>query len=167
MALPKQALITRSVLLNIAGIAFVYLVPTFSHLLAAPVYYLEPMRLMVILGLVHTNRTNAVIMSLTLPAFSFLISSHPAILKASLISVELLANVILFVGLSKKVKEVAFAALISIVASKLFYYSIKAILLSSALMEGSLISTPLMVQAMMTLIFSAYIYQFLGKKKEQ
>lgn len=166
MALPRQNMVTRSVLLNIVGIAFVYLAPTLSHFFAAPVYYLEPMRLMVILGLVHTNRTNAVIMSLTLPAFSFFISSHPVFLKASLISVELLVNVLVFVWLSKKMKEIAVAAFLSILASKLFYYAVKAVLLSSALLEGSLVSTPVLVQVMMTLIFSAYVYQMLGKKTE-
>ena len=63
----------KSIILDIAAIAFIYFVPTISHILSLPVYYIEPMRLMLILALVHTTKQNAYIIALTLPLFSFLI----------------------------------------------------------------------------------------------
>ncbi len=68
--------IIASLILDAAALAFIYLVPTFSHLLSLPVYFIEPMRLMLILAMVHTDKRNAYILALTMPLFSFIISAQ-------------------------------------------------------------------------------------------
>lgn len=151
-------LLTKSILLDLSALAFVYLVPTLSHLTALPIYLIEPMRLMLILALVHTNKNNAYLLALSLPLFSFLISSHPVFAKMLLISFELSLNVFLFYLLKDRFLKVFPAILLSIILSKMAYYSIKFGLLSFAILNGSLISTPLFIQLITTTVFSFYLY---------
>jgi hypothetical protein len=148
----------RTALIDISALLFIYLTPAISHLFSFPVYLLEPMRIMLILSLAHTSKKNAYLIALTLPLFSFLISAHPSIIKSLLITGELLFNVWLFLYLSEKIKNVFGAAAASIIVSKIAYYAVKYLLISSALITGGLISTPLMIQAVVTLVLSGYLY---------
>ena len=149
---------TKTILLDVTLIISLYLVPTISHLLALPLYYIEPMRLMLFVSILYTNRLNAAFIAITLPLFSFAVSSHPVFFKTLLISAELLMNVFLFYYLIKITNKPLIAGFVSILVSKLFYYALKYILLFTALLSGSLVSTPLIVQAIVTIVFSGLIY---------
>jgi hypothetical protein len=148
----------RVIVFDIMALLAIYLVPSVSHLLSLPAYYIEPMRIMLILALVHTSRKNAYLIALTLPLFSFLISAHPSLIKTSLITGELLLNVWLFFFLSEKLSNKTLSIFLSIIASKIFYYLVKFLLITSVLMSGDLISTPLYIQIIMLVVFSGYIY---------
>ncbi len=150
--------IIKSIALDLSALAFIYLIPTFAHLTSMPIYLIEPMRLMLVLALVHTNKRNAYILALTLPLFSFLLSSHPVFAKMLLISFELSLNVFLFYLLKDRFLKVFPAILLSIIFSKIAYYSIKFGLLSYAILDGSLISTPLFIQLITTTVFSLYLF---------
>jgi len=143
---------------DLVALFAIYLVPAVSHLLSFPVYYLEPMRIMLILSVVHTSRKNAYLIALTLPLFSLLISAHPSLFKTSLITGELLLNVWLFFFLSEKLSNKTLSIFLSIIASKIFYYLVKFLLITTALISGDLISTPMYIQILMVIIFSGYIY---------
>ncbi len=95
----------KSIVFDLMALLFIYLVPAISHLLSFPVYYLEPMRIMLILAIVHTTRKNAYLIALTLPLFSLLISAHPSLIKTSLVTGELLLNVWLFFFISEKLSN--------------------------------------------------------------
>jgi hypothetical protein len=153
-----------TVIFDLAALSAIYLVPAISHLFSFPVYYLEPMRIMLILAIAHTSRKNAYLIALTLPLFSFLISAHPSIIKTSLITGELLLNVWLFFFLSEKLSNKMFSMVISIVVSKLFYYLIKYMLINTALMTRDLIITPFYFQLVVLVVMSVYIY-LVSKKK--
>lgn len=71
----------RAVLIDIIALAFIYSIPALSHMLSLPVYLIEPMRLMLIIAMVHSNKTNAYIIALTMPLFSYLVSGHPQCTK--------------------------------------------------------------------------------------
>jgi len=161
----KQKKTIASILIDISALAFIYFVPTISHLIALPVYFIEPMRLMLVFALVHTNKTNAYIIALTLPIFSFLISAHPVLPKMLLITFELTLNVFLFYLLSKKMKNVFPAILFSIIISKMVYYLIKFGLINLAIIKSGLISTPIYIQVITTLVFSTYLYLVYRNKK--
>ena len=148
----------KNILFDLIALLAIFLVPAISHLLGFPVYYLEPMRIMLILAIVHTSRKNAYLIALTLPLFSMLISAHPSFVKTSLITGELLLNVWLFFFLSEKLSSKTLGIFISIIASKIFYYLVKFILITSVLMSGDLLSTPIFIQIIMLLVFSSYIY---------
>lgn len=154
--------IIKGSVFDIFAIGFIYLVPVLSHLFALPVYYIEPMRLMLILAIAHTSKKNAYILAATLPIFSYVVSAHPVFIKTLLISGELLLNVWLFFFLSEKIKNKFGSMLLSVGLSKIAYYALKFVLLSAVLLEGSLISTPLAIQFVTMFLFSGYI--FLMKK---
>lgn len=152
-----------SLLFDLLALTFIFFVPAISHMLSVPVYLIEPMRIMLILALVHTNRTNAYILAIGLPLFSFLVSSHPVFLKMILIAAELSLNVWLFY-LLRKHTSAFFAVLGSVLLSKVAYYIVKFGLLNFALLQGNLISTPLYIQLIMTFIFSGYAWLLLRNK---
>lgn len=153
----------KSVLFDIFAVTFIYFVPALSHLLSLPVYLVEPMRLMLILALVHTTKQNAYIIAITLPLFSFLISGHPVLPKMALIAFELSLNVFLFHALLKYFKKAFLPVVFSIIGSKLVYYIIKYGLIQFAVLKSGLISTPIYIQLIMTLVFSAYLFSFYKK----
>jgi len=156
---------TKIYLLDILALAAIYFLPAFSHMLSLPLYLIEPMRFALVASIIFTNRTNAYVIALTLPAFSYLISSHPVFIKAGLISTELLLNVFLFYYLKEKIGNTTLAFALSIISAKLYYYLIKYFLLQSALMSGELVSTPITVQLIMIFVFTISYY-FLAKKNE-
>ena len=110
----------KNIVFDLIALLAIYLIPAVSHLLSFPVYYLEPMRIMLILAIVHTSRKNAYLIALTLPLFSMLISAHPSLVKTSLITGELLLNVWLFFLLSEKLSNKIWVSFHSIVVSKYF-----------------------------------------------
>jgi hypothetical protein len=116
------------------------------------------MRIMLILAIVHTNRRNAYLIAITLPLFSLLVSAHPSLIKTSLITGELLLNIWLFFFLSEKLSNNSLSIFLSIIASKLFYYLVKFLLITLVSMSGELISTPIYLQMIMLVVFSGYIY---------
>ena len=156
----------RTVVFDLLALLAIYLVPAVSHLLSFPVYYLEPMRIMLILAIVHTSRKNAYLIALTLPLFSMLISAHPSLVKTSLITGELLLNVWLFFLLSEKLSNKTLSIFLSIVVSKIFYYLVKFLLVTSALISGDLIATPIYIQIIMLFVLSGYIYLMSFDRRE-
>ncbi len=158
-----ERLNVRSILFDLIAISFIYFVPTISHVLSLPVYLIEPMRLMLILALVHTTKQNAYILALTMPLFSFLLSAHPVLPKMLLITFELSLNVFLFHLLLSKFRNIFFPIFFSILGSKIIYYIIKYGLIQFAILKSGLISTPILIQILMTLIFSGYLFFFYKK----
>lgn len=164
LALSLSSIRAKTVIVDLFALAVIYFIPALSHMLAVPVYMIEPMRIMVILAIAHTNKRNAYLLALTLPLFSFVVSAHPVFLKSLLISLELVVNVWLFFVLLKSVRNHFAAMTIAIIGSKLFYYILKFSLLGFALMQGSLVSIPIYLQLVTTLIFSSYIF-FIFRKR--
>jgi hypothetical protein len=154
----------RSIFLDILALAFIYFVPTISHLLNVPLYLVEPMRIMIILALAHTTKKNAYLLALTLPLFSFLISAHPNVFKALIMTLELLLNVWLFYKLSTKVNQFV-AIFSSIIISKVVYYLLKFGLISFAVLQSGLISTPIYLQLITTVVFSGYLFFIIRKNQ--
>ncbi len=153
----------RAYIFDALAVAFIFFVPTISHMISLPLYFIEPMRLIVILALVHTNKSNAYILALLLPLFSYAVSAHPVFPKMVLIASELTLNVWLFFVISKLTSNKVFPSiLLSILLSKGFYYLVKFTLLSS-LLQGDLIATPLFIQGITTIAFSVYAWILLKK----
>lgn len=155
-----------SILIDISALAFIYFVPTISHLISLPVYFIEPMRLMLVIALVHTNKMNAYLIALTMPVFSFLISGHPILPKMILIAFELSLNVFLFYVLLNKIKRLFPSILLSIVLSKAVYYLAKFGMIQFAIIDSGLISTPLFIQVITVVVFSSYLFLFYRKNQQ-
>jgi hypothetical protein len=155
----------NSIIINSAALLLVYFTPALSHLLNFPLYLIEPMRLMLIVAMVHSNRQNAFLLAISLPLFSFAASGHPVFYKMLLISAELTLNVWLYFMFLRIFKNSFTAMLSGIVLSKVVYYLIKALLISLAVTGPGLFSTPIWIQVLTTLIFSGYAFIILNKKK--
>ena len=153
----------KPAVLDVFALAFIYFLPAISHMLSFKLYLIEPMRLMLVLALVHTNRKNAYLLALTLPLFSFLISAHPVLIKTILISAELAVNVALFYFLVKRV-HVLPAIFLSIWLSKIFYYGLKYVSILTIFPGERLIGTPLLIQLSTSVVFSLYLFAFLRNK---
>ncbi|MCX6257204.1 MAG: hypothetical protein NTW49_04800 [Bacteroidia bacterium] len=161
----KQSL--TNTLYDLAALCLVYFVPAISHFLSVPLYLAEPMRILVILALFYTSSRNAYLLAFTLPIFSFVVSAHPVFLKTFLITIELSLNVWLFYILKKFLRKPYLTILVSILASKSIYYLLKFILISTLLLNSDLISTPLYIQASMTLVFCLYALIFVNRQTER
>lgn len=155
------------VLFDILALTFIYFVPTISHMLSFPLYLIEPMRIALILALVHTTKKNAYIIAITLPLFSFLVSAHPVFYKMMLISGELVINVWLFYFIFSRTKNAFVSILSSIVLSKAIYYLAKFIAIALILQTSErIISTSLYIQAATTIVFSLYLGLMLRNSKD-
>jgi len=155
---------SKSILFDIIAITSIYFLPIISHDLSIPLYYLEPMRIALLLSIIYTNKMNTYIIGISLPIFSFIVSAHPVLIKSLLISTELLLNILIFFELKKYVKNVGIAIGLSIGLSKLFYYLIKYLLISSSFLSMGLISTPIYLQITLVVLFSA-IFNWLYLKR--
>lgn len=164
IGLSLSKLNTKNIVIDIFALAFIYFVPTISHLLNIPLYLVEPMRIMLIIAIAHTSKKNAYLIALTLPIFSFLISAHPNIFKVLLITAELVLNVWLFFELSKRTNKFV-AMLSSILISKVFYYLLKFGLISFAVLQTGLISTPIYLQLITSVVFSGYLFFILRRNQ--
>ena len=133
-------------LFDILALAVIYLLPTFSHLISFPLYLIEPMRIAIIFSVIFTNRTNAFIIAFTLPAFSWVVSSHPEGFKMFLMTTELALNVYLFYILRNKFGDSAIWIAVSILLAKGYYYLGKFVLVQFSLISGDFVATPLLIQ---------------------
>ncbi|MEA5110088.1 hypothetical protein SDC9_18118 [bioreactor metagenome] len=156
--------ITNSIIINTSAILLIYFTPALTHFLNFPLYLIEPMRLMLVLAMIHSDRRNAYLLALTLPLFSFAVSAHPVIYKMLLITAELLFNVWLFYTFRNRMKNIFAAMASAIIISKAAYYGFKAIFISLALIGPGLISTPIWIQLLTTLLFSSYALLLLKNK---
>ena len=164
-AINERVTVSKSLIIDIIGLAFIYFIPPFSHLLSFPRYLMEPMRVMLIIAIAHTTKRNAFIIAFTLPLFSFLMSAHPVMYKSLLITFELVLNTWLFYFLSKRLKNYFAAMVTSIILSKVVYYAIKYLLISGSLLDSDLISTPIYLQVIVMLLFSGYLYLVLSRRE--
>jgi hypothetical protein len=153
--------------IDLVIIAFICFLPALSHLFAFPFYLFEPMRLGLIFCIITTNRTNSILVALSLPFISLLISSHPDFAKSILISAELMINAIIFYYLMQRMNNKFLVMLISIIIAKSIYYTGKLSFLSLGFLEGDLISTPLWIQYIMILAVSIIAQLSLPNKTEE
>lgn len=163
--LSSRKLNSKVIVFDILALVAIYFIPAFSHKLSLPLYYLEPMRVALMFSILFTSFSNSIIIGLTLPIFSFAVSAHPVFIKTLLISSELVLNVVALYFISRKINNATFSFVLSIIISKIYYYSIKYVLISSTLLAGTFISTPLYIQGIMLIMFAA-IFFTINKKSD-
>ncbi|MFC2114752.1 hypothetical protein ACFLRI_05330 [Bacteroidota bacterium] len=156
----------KAIVFDLFAILFIYFIPALSHMAAIPLYMAEPMRIVLILALVHTHKKNAYILALTIPVFSFFVSMHPLFYKSLIMGIELFINVGLFYLILKKTDKVLPSIAFSILISKLIYYVMKFALIHFAFIQSELISTPIALQFIILAVLSGYVF-LLFKKNER
>ena len=155
----------RNITIDVGILIAIYFIPALSHLVGVPLYYLDPMRFFLLLGFfLTTNKTNAVILAITIPLFSWLVSGHPVLPKAFLISIELLTNVLLLAYFIKSSKISLLPSLIiSIVLSKLIYYLFKFVFIQTGILEMEMIATDLYIQLITLFLLSTVMWLIFRK----
>ncbi|MBN2236741.1 MAG: hypothetical protein JW729_04230 [Bacteroidales bacterium] len=154
-----------SYLLDGLALLLVYFIPSISHLTGIPFYLFEPMRVFIILALVHSNKTNAYVLAFTLPLFSFAIASHPVFSKSIIMTFELVLNVYLYHLLVEKKMANYQAIILSVISSKLVYYLLKFGLIHFLFLQSNLVSTPIYIQFITLSIFAIYAFFMLRRGK--
>jgi len=147
----------NGIIVDMIALAFIYFSPTLAHLFSFPVYMIEPMRLMLILAIVHSGKKNSILLALTLPLFSFAVTSHPVFIKMLIITAELLANVFLFYFLSGKIRNSFTAMFLAIIASKIFCYLLYLVAFPISFVVAEADPSFLGIQLLTTLLFSGYV----------
>lgn len=150
------------VVLDLIAIGLLYLIPTLSHVISFPLYRFEPMRWVLLLNLLLAgDRKNSYLMAVTLPLFSFFVGSHPVLVKALIMSAELIVNVFIYYKLHDCLKNASIAMFVAIILSKLFYYVMKYMCIAGGFLSTNLVDTSIIVQiavaVMISLVFSIRI----------
>jgi hypothetical protein len=152
---------------DIAALVFVGLVPAASHLFKIPVYYIEPMRVMLVLALLYSSKWNAFALALVLPLFSFLVSGHPAPIKMLIIMAELLLNAWLFLYFYQKTRRSFLSAFGSIIISKVFCYAMYLVVFSMVFVKAEAEMTFLLAQMILTLLLSSLVWIIISRRNSR
>ncbi len=139
----------------LAAASSTYFLPAASHALGFPLYLLEPMRFVIIISFLMLDIKGAYFLAVTMPLFSFIVTGHPLFPKLVIISVELVSFVFFFYYTHKRFANPFWAIITSIIVSKALYYGLKYVLILTLLLNSELVSTPLFIQLITTLGYSA------------
>ncbi|NVO20846.1 MAG: hypothetical protein HXX13_14185 [Bacteroidetes bacterium] len=155
----------RTAVIDCAGILLVLLVPAAAHLTRLPVYFLEPMRIMMVIGILYTSRSNTYLLAIALPLFSFLFSGHPFFIKMLIIISELSLNVLLYFYFIQKLGKPFLSMFLSILGSKIACYLIYWVVFSWAFVveEGEVMF--LLAQLVVTTGLSMMVWKIGGKEQ--
>ena len=151
--------LTRTIALDAVLLTAACLIPAASHLLAFPLYMLNPMLALLLAAiLLGRDWRNALLMAVLLPAISCLLTGMPTAAKMLCMMAELATVAAIFGWLQRK-WAVLPAVLTAIVAGKAVYYALKAIVLAPAVLVG----TQWTVQLLAVLLWGG-IFTLLYKK---
>lgn len=133
----KSQSIVRFAAFDAALLALACLIPAASHLLAVPLYKLNPMLGLLLAGmLVGKDWRNALVLAVLMPLVSGLVTGMPAAPKMVCMMAELATVASLFAVLSRR-WAVLPAVLTAIVAGKMVYYAMKALVIAPAVLVGT------------------------------
>ena len=133
----KTRAIGRYAIMDAALIAAACLIPAVSHLTALPLYMLNPMLALLLAGmLLGKDWRNALVLAVLMPAVNCLVAGMPTAAKMVCMVAELATVAGLFHLLSRR-WAVLPAVLVSVVAAKIVYYALKAVVIAPAVLIGT------------------------------
>lgn len=136
MTLKSQSIV-RFAAFDAVLLTLACLIPTASHLLAVPLYKLNPMLALLLAGmLLGRDWRNALVLAVLMPVVSCVVVGMPAAPKMVCMVAELATVAGLFAVLSRR-WAVLPAVLTAIVAGKVVYYALKAAVLAPAVLVGT------------------------------
>ena len=136
MTLKSQSIV-RFAAFDAVLLTLACMIPTASHLLAVPLYKLNPMLALLLAGmLMGRDWRNALVLAVLMPLVSCVVVGMPAAPKMVCMVAELATVAGLFAVLSRR-WAVLPAVLTAIVAGKVVYYALKAAVLAPAVLVGT------------------------------
>lgn len=137
MNMTKTKSVARLVGLDVALVAAACLIPAVSHVLAFPLYMLNPMLALLLAGMLLGRRwQNALLLAVLMPVVSCLMTGMPAAEKMVCMMAEL-ATVATIFGWLERRWSVLPAVLVSVLAAKGVYYAIKAVIVAPVVLVGT------------------------------
>lgn len=125
------------VALDAALVAVACLIPAASHLLALPLYMLNPMLALLLAAmLLGRDWRNSLALAVLLPLASCLLTGMPALPKMLCMMAELATVAGLFSMLQRRWSALP-AVLVSVLVSKAVYYALKAVVLAPTVLVGT------------------------------
>ncbi|MBO4752640.1 MAG: hypothetical protein J5526_07875 [Bacteroidales bacterium] len=162
----KQRSLVRAGLIDAALLVAACLIPAMSHLLALPLYMLNPMLMVVVAGMLLVNsRWNAYLLALVVPFVTCLVAGMPTPLGALCMVCEYAAVVTVFGLMARRNSGfwwVFGSILTAVLAGKVVYYLAKWILLR----PEQLIGTSLVWQTVSVLAIAA-VFALLWYRKNR
>lgn len=133
----KSNKLIRLALTDMALLGVACLVPSVSHLLALPLYMLNPMLALLLVGLlIGRDWRNAMMLAVLMPLVSCLVTGMPAAPKMVCMMAELATVATMFGWLQRK-WAVLPAVLTAVLAGKAVYYALKAVVIAPAVLVGT------------------------------
>jgi hypothetical protein len=133
----KSNKLMRLALTDMALLGVACLVPSVSHLLALPLYMLNPMLALLLVGLlIGRDWRNAMVLAVLMPLVSCLVTGMPAAPKMVCMMAELATVATMFGWLQRK-WAVLPAVLTAVLAGKAVYYALKAVVIAPAVLVGT------------------------------
>lgn len=133
----KSNKLIRLALTDMALLGAACLVPAVSHLLALPLYMLNPMLALLLVGLlIGRDWRNAMVLAVLMPLVSCLVTGMPAAPKMVCMMAELATVATMFGWLQRK-WAVLPAVLTAVLAGKAVYYALKAVVIAPAVLVGT------------------------------
>jgi hypothetical protein len=118
-------------------VALACLVPAASHLFAVPLYMANPMLALLLAGmLIGEDWRNALVLAVLMPLVSCVLTGMPAAGKMVCMMAELATVATLFGWLSRR-WQVLPAVLVSVLAAKVVYYALKAVVVAPVVLVGT------------------------------
>ena len=160
--------ISRTVLVDAALLTAACLIPTLSHLLAFPLYKLNPM-LMVVMGgmLLVDNRWNAYALALLVPWVTCLVAGMPTVGGAFCITLEFVTVVTVVALAMGQIRRSSFVSLFllslaAVMAGKMVYYLAKWLIVR----PEQLITTSPLWQMVSVMVITALFALIVSKKSK-
>lgn len=137
MIATKTNPIVKFAVLDTVLVALACLVPAASHLFAVPLYMANPMLALLLAGmLIGKDWRNALVLAVLMPLVSCLLTGMPAAGKMVCMMAELATVATMFGVLSRRWKVLP-AVLVSVVAAKVVYYALKAVVVAPVVLVGT------------------------------
>ena len=137
MVLAKVKTLANFALLDAVLLTLACLIPAASHLLAVPLYILNPMLALMLTGmLLGRDWKNGLLLAVLMPLVSCLLVGMPTAGKMVCMMAELAVVTSLFGWLQKK-WAVLPAVLVAMLSGKVIYYALKAVVLAPAVLVGT------------------------------
>lgn len=156
----KTGTLWQTLAIDAALLTAACLIPSASHMLALPLYMLNPMLALLLAGiLLSLDWRNALALAVLLPLVSFLMTGMPAAPKMLCMMAEL-ATVAAATSLLGRRWAALPSVLVAIVAGKVVYYLLKAIVIAPAVLVG----TDWKLQLLSVLLWGGLFALLWGKK---
>ena len=159
--------IVNIAILDAALVAAACLVPAVSHLLAVPLYMLNPMLALLLAGMLvsgkmkaESGKWNALLLAVLMPVASCLIAGMPAAPKMVCMVAELAVVAALFGWLSRR-WAVLPAVLAAVLAGKVVYYALTALVIAPA----ELVGTEWWIQLLPVMLWGGLFAMLYSRKK--